>query len=548
MMDGLDEQHFFVELISARTQTTRPNCKGYIRQDVRDTKPKPGFTFSNNGTLDINFANTTEISAIRNPDEYTWIFGDDDTITTTSLTHPTHTYAACGSYRVTLIARKGTCEQVFDTLVVIPCLAILDTMICTGATYTSYALSDAGAIVTWRNTQGEVLEIGTDYQSTYTQSDTLVVTASNPSLTPLTMVDTVFIAVQDFPESVELIADTMLCIGETARIKVNDPNSAMAKWQWAGVEPSSPPTVTNPSVSDSLIIPNLQHDTVIYLIAQTSQGCAVVRSIPIRITDPIVTASRTKICPQEEVVLTGSKAASYSWIADPADPTLAATGETVTVSPLQSTTYTMTGYGTSGCPVERVVRIEVIPFPIASIGCTPTYVDVDNPVLSLSDNSSYGKTSHWEFPAGDTSNARSVNYRFADVSGDSVLIRLTSYNELGCSNSTSIYVPIELFAVWLPSGFTPDGDGINDRFFFFTLNKLADVKFEIYNRWGGTVYSYTGKVFDPSATPDALNTIGWDGTHNGVKAPQGAYVYKLIYSREGNKRVYEKTGTINIIR
>jgi len=42
--------------------------------------------------------------------------------------------------------------------------------------------------------------------------------------------------------------------------------------------------------------------------------------------------------------------------------------------------------------------------------------------------------------------------------------------------------------------------------------------------------------------------LGWNGTYEGKDAPVGAYTWRLTYKRPGNNRVYDKSGTINIIR
>ncbi|MFC2096389.1 gliding motility-associated C-terminal domain-containing protein [Bacteroidota bacterium] len=55
--------------------------------------------------------------------------------------------------------------------------------------------------------------------------------------------------------------------------------------------------------------------------------------------------------------------------------------------------------------------------------------------------------------------------------------------------------------VFVPNGFTPNGDGVNDNFVIDGLNDLDVNKLIIYNRWGTEV-----KSFD-----DFSNDIGWDG-------------------------------------
>lgn len=173
---------------------------------------------------------------------------------------------------------------------------------------------------------------------------------------------------------------------------------------------------------------------------------------------------------------------------------------------------------------------------------------MDNPVISLRDASKYGVASHWELSDGTTNDSRSFSHRFNDVSGQNVQIFLTTFNEVNCSDTTSVIIPIELFSVWVPNAFTPDGDGSNDRFFFNSLNKLEDVKFEVYNRWGERVFLYENELLDCSAYTDLTNSLGWDGKKNGKDVIADTYVWRLSYKREGNKKIYDKKGTINIIR
>lgn len=92
---------------------------------------------------------------------------------------------------------------------------------------------------------------------------------------------------------------------------------------------------------------------------------------------------------------------------------------------------------------------------------------------------------------------------------------------------------------YVPTAFTPNGDGLNDR--FLPLGAFHDVKsyqLDIYNRWGEMIYSSTDYKSDEA---------GWDGTYNGKPVPSGAYVYKVKY-RSADGQEYEKEGTITIAR
>ena len=133
------------------------------------------------------------------------------------------------------------------------------------------------------------------------------------------------------------------------------------------------------------------------------------------------------------------------------------------------------------------------------------------------------------------------------MSVDEASIHLESYNELNCMSTGDTTVPIVLFSVWVPNAFSPDNDGDNDRFFFMTQNDLQDVVFNIFNRWGEKVYSYEKKLYEHSEDGGA-ETLGWDGTYKDKDVPVGTYVWRLSYKRVGSTKIYDRKGTLTLIR
>jgi gliding motility-associated-like protein len=88
----------------------------------------------------------------------------------------------------------------------------------------------------------------------------------------------------------------------------------------------------------------------------------------------------------------------------------------------------------------------------------------------------------------------------------------------GCRARDSVFIAKDpnLYSsmVFMPSAFTPDGNGINDWYpnnQFVAIGSLYEVK--LYNRWGEKIAEY----FSPNSN--------WDGTINGNPAPEGVYVY-----------------------
>lgn len=558
--------NYFVKVTSPSSSSTVPGCVAYMKAQVQVIKPVVEFTFNTDCQLTAEFSNGTtfpidDLEAIK---EYHWDFGDgtsavyssDDTSTNGNI-NPTHVYSSAGTYTVSLTASYNGCENSISYEVEIPetpSFSLTDTMICIGTNINIPIENPAmteNVTYTWTNPNEPNTFEGIMYNATFNQRTEIIVEAVAPSCI---YTDTIIVDVQEFPE-ITLIGDTMLCLGEQSNITAMDETGNTQEMQWSFTDPGNPPQFNpnQPTTTEPVLIFTPTQNTTVYLIAKTSQGCMASKSINISITDPKVVANKYKVCPGDPVVLTGMDAVDYSWSADPADPTLPTdirSDQPVTAHPEETTIYTMKGYGASGCFAVRTIRVQVVPFPEAEISYSPAYVDVDNPVLSLRDVSQWGTSSSWTISDGTTSDARSFSHRFNDVSGDNVQIYLTTFNEVGCSDTTSVIVPIELFSVWLPSAFSPDGDGANDRFFFRSTNRLEDVKFEVYNRWGERVFLFEDDYLDCSKedSQDLENKSGWNGQKNGVNVPIGTYVWRLSYKRLGNKRVYDRSGTINLIR
>lgn len=88
-------------------------------------------------------------------------------------------------------------------------------------------------------------------------------------------------------------------------------------------------------------------------------------------------------------------------------------------------------------------------------------------------------------------------------------------------------VTLEKGSVFIPEGFSPNNDGINDRFVIQNTSG-KDVLLEIYNRWGNIIYKSKNYQND------------WDGRCNqgiyfGEDVPGGTYYY--IVNIEGDKKV-----------
>jgi gliding motility-associated-like protein len=96
--------------------------------------------------------------------------------------------------------------------------------------------------------------------------------------------------------------------------------------------------------------------TTAYIVTGTDTwGCTDEDSITIHVfADPIVNAMPSEICAGEQALLTASGALTYSW--QPGGMT----GDSVLVTPLATTTYTVTGIDASGCENASTVVVTVM--------------------------------------------------------------------------------------------------------------------------------------------------------------------------------------------
>ncbi len=120
---------------------------------------------------------------------------------------------------------------------------------------------------------------------------------------------------------------------------------------------------------------------------------------------------------------------------------------------------------------------------------------------------------------------------------------LDAVSEAGCEATDSVFIgTTPVYDVFIPTAFTPDGDGLNDEFLISANFPAAQLvtELQIYDRWGGIVYA--GRDL-PLNQPGS----GWDGTANGRTAPEGVYVYAArVLFLDGETRRF--VGSLTLLR
>ena len=113
-------------------------------------------------------------------------------------------------------------------------------------------------------------------------------------------------------------------------------------------------------------------------------------------------------------------------------------------------------------------------------------------------------------------------------------IRIT--NNSGCLTHDTVLVRVfNDYGVYVPSGFSPDGDGVNDKLTPILIGIREVRSFRIYNRWGQLLYQTSNK------------NAGWNGTYKGKQQVSETYVWVLVVITEEGKTIL-KTGKSTLIR
>ncbi len=149
-------------------------------------------------------------------------------------------------------------------------------------------------------------------------------------------------------------------------------------------------------------------------------------------------------------------------------------------------------------------------------------------------------TIEWNIESDDNLNIQNITagtYTLRIIDGNGCIIEKV-YELEALSND-----PLECTPLYIPNIFTPNNDGINDRFSIF-LGSLSNIErvlsFQIYNRWGELVYEENNFVPE-NGLP------AWNGNFKGEPVSTGVYAYKInVMFNDGS--TFLKGGNVTLMR
>jgi gliding motility-associated-like protein len=169
---------------------------------------------------------------------------------------------------------------------------------------------------------------------------------------------------------------------------------------------------------------------------------------------------------------------------------------------------------------------------------SPIIIGVNEKVDESCDGKSDGKlevsvsggTTPYTFAWSNNATTQNIT----DIAKGNYTLNVTDAN--GCNASQSFIVGVKgaCTDINIPNSFTPNGDGVNDKWIIRNLDKFSQNTVEIYNRWGQLIFSTSG-YNDSNA---------WDGTYNGEQVSSAVYYY---FINLGNGTDLFK-GTVTVVR
>ena len=204
-------------------------------------------------------------------------------------------------------------------------------------------------------------------------------------------------------------------------------------------------------------------------------------------------------------------------------------GQPVTLNAGQQNTQFIVTAVQGLCTAKDTINVSVFTGATANAGTDRSIIQGD--AVQLQASGSQG-TYLWT-PSTGLSATNVLNPVASPTQTTTYTLQVTSTQ--GCTASDDITVVVVPYCVKPMEAFTPNGDGVNDRWLVTNGNCSKDIKAEVFNRYGHRVFQ------------DNSYSNNWDGTYNGTPLPDGTYYFVITYRLLNNKLVYQK-GNVTILR
>lgn len=347
-----------------------------------------------------------------------------------------------------------------------------------------------------------------------------------------TNIDSTFITVHPLPTVTTSLSDTIMCDGDTIQLTA----FGGVQYEWA------PANLVNPLISQTTNAFPLVPTTFTVGVTDIN-GCYDTGEIFVDIHPDILPnpTGLNFICPEDTTVLEAFNG-EFGYVWEPANEIIGSnTNNSIVVSPDVTQPYSVTIIDVNTCSYTQEFLLNVYPRAEANISLSIISQLGERRIFQ---NGIVKGETHQFTATGGISYEWSPSFGLSDttifnpfVSPDTTtLYSLFIVNENGCEAITEFeLLVINKTFIYVPTAFSPNGDGEHDFFRVYQRNEFDFGSLRIFNRWGNL-------VFEGQSIEDT-----WNGTVNGETCPVGVYPY-VITGTDWKGEPFLKAGNITIIR
>jgi len=309
--------------------------------------------------------------------------------------------------------------------------------------------------------------------------------------------------------------DTVVCVPDAIGLSA----TGASTYSWAPPGTLSCRTCSNPQVNPS--------KPTSYIVTGTDRhGCMNSDTVNVGIQKitSFSTTDSLEVCSGKAIQLHARGASVYFWYPDSTldhanipDPW---------AKPLNSTTYFVVGKEGSCIADTQKIQLRVNPLPVVDAGAD-VHIIAGNPTQLQASGSGIANLV-W---SPDSFLSCSTCYSPLASPFATTQYYVHAYSSKGCESvdSVTVFVLCDGSQLFIPNTFSPNNDGINDRFFPRGKGITEVRSFRVFNRWGALLFERENlSVNDESA--------GWDGTSKGRALDPDVYVYVVeAYCSSGEK-------------
>ncbi len=317
-----------------------------------------------------------------------------------------------------------------------------------------------------------------------------------------------------------------ICAGDSVQLEA----TGASTYQWS---PATNMSCVNCPQPKALITADIK-----YIVTGTDvNGCVNTDSVSILVIskDSTNVSNDDSICIGESTILTAGGGTTYLW--SPSNGLSNQNGSTTEAAPETTTLYTV--YITQGDCFTDTATVKVTVQPLPNIDAGEDKTVTGGTRVTLEPISDRAVTYSW-IPAQDLSCNTCQYPEFEALKTTTYYVTVTS--EYGCeaTDSVTIFVTCGEDQIFVPNTFTPNNDGLNDRFYPSGKGAVIIKRFSVYNRWGELLYDVTD-------IPVNNPMYGWDGTYKNEQLKPDVFVYILRAECEDGQPI-ELKGDISLIR